>query len=200
LTPGKRIVPLDVVPIESERRGDTVLARHQIQIAIYKKQPVAVATRDLPVGHRLQAGDFRMEIRELDNEEIRFASGDLSNRRIMTATKSGDAFTTSSIQIMPAVRRGQSLSLVYQRPGLVFRVRSVALEEGEIGQTIPVRVLFPAANQGRTMRRLKARIVNETTAVFESSLNSSAEELKSAPAGPATIERPGKLKQNVSQK
>ncbi|MCR9143110.1 MAG: flagellar basal body P-ring formation chaperone FlgA [bacterium] len=175
LTPGKRIIPLDILPIQSASRGNTVFARHQIQIAIFKKQPVAVATRDLPVGHRLTPGDFRMEVRELDNDEIRYATGELLNRRVMSATKSGAEFTTSNVQVMPAVRRGQSLSLVYQRPGLVFRVRSVALQAGEIGQVIPVRVLYPAANKSRSVRRLSARIVNETTAVFEAALAEDSE-------------------------
>lgn len=182
LTPGKRIIPLDIVPLAQQQKKsgkkNTVLARHQLQISILEKRAVAVATRDLPVGHRLTADDFRMEIRELDNDEIRFAGGDLLNRRVMSPTKSGTEFTTSNIQVMPAVRRGQSLSLVYQRPGLVFRVRSVALQSGEIGQTIPVRVLFPASSKrsvsggdvrkSAQSRQLKARIVNETTAVFES--------------------------------
>ncbi len=204
LTPGKRIIPLDVLPAKNESRGRTVFARHQIQVAILKKQQVAVAVRDLPVGHRLSAADYRMEIQELDNDEIRFATGDLSGRRVMSSVQSGDAFTTSNIQLMPAVRRGQSLNLVYQRPGLVFRVRSIALSAGEIGESIPVRVLFPAGKGKRNQaeRRLKARIVNETTVVFESA-GAATTELQTKttkPTQPESATRSGIAgRQHVSQ-
>lgn len=195
LTPGKRIIPLDVLPVTSER-PNTVLARHQLQLSILEKRSVAVATRDLPLGHRLTAGDYRIETREMDSDEIRFAQGNLVNHRVMADVKSGTDLTTSNVQMMPAVRRGQSLTLVYQRPGLVFRVRSVALENGEVGQTIPVRVLFPASGNRKSAetRQLKVTVINETTAVFENGASQKSTENTGDPNHPVSTP------QNVSQK
>jgi flagella basal body P-ring formation protein FlgA len=174
LTAGKRILPLDVLPA-SETGRRTVFARHQLQVGILKKKRVAIATRDLPIGHRLGPGDYRFEVREFDNVEARFAEGDLSKRRVMSNIPGGVILTTSNVQVMPAVRRGQSLSLVYQRPGMVFRVRSVAMRDGEIGEQIPVRVLFPASG-GRSSstsdasRILNVTIVAEDSVVFENNV------------------------------
>lgn len=193
LRPGKRMIPLDVL---SASDGKTILARHQIQLEILAKRRIAVAARDLPVGHRLSAGDFRYEERELSQNDLetRYLNEDPANRRVMANIQSGDAFTTSNVQSMPAVRRGQSLSLVYQRPGLVFRLRSVALRNGEIGETIPVRVLFPAGgNSAARSRSLNVRIVSETTVVFEKeaagNFKNSAAEI--GPGQPVKVSKPG---------
>lgn len=166
LAPGRRIIPLDIVPEDSgaSPSKNVVLARHQIQVTILKKRKVPVAARDLPVGHRMTKDDYRLEEREMEHEDAQYASGDLSGLRVMSNVRSGTELTTSHVQVMPVVRRGQSLRLVYQRPGMVFRMNSVALRNGDPGERIPVRVLYPS---GRNTKTITVTVVGEGTVVYD---------------------------------
>ncbi len=166
LSPGRRIIPLDVVPedVGESPSKNVVFARHQIQVTILKKRKIPVAARDLPVGHRLTKDDYRLEERELEHEDAQYASGDLSGRRVMSDVRSGTELTSSHVQLMPVIRRGQSLRLVYQRPGMVFRLRSVALRNGDPGDRIPVRVLYPS---GRNSKTLTVTVIGEGTVVYD---------------------------------
>lgn len=163
LSSGRRIVPLDITPEGGERAGE-ILARRQIQAIVLRVVQVPVARRDLRIGERLSAADYAYERRELEGEEVRYPSGDLSGRRVMAGLQAGEALSDSHVQILPAVRRGQQLRLVYQSPGIVLRLRASALEDGEVGRTIRVQPLFPSGARSDT---LKARIVSEDSALIE---------------------------------
>jgi flagella basal body P-ring formation protein FlgA len=160
-SPGMRMITVDV---RGKRDGrEKVLLRQHVPVKIFRKVRVAVATRDLAVGERMRKGDWRVEEREIDYAPERYAMGDLTGRRVMSKLRAGTALTASVIQVMPAVRRGQPVELVYQTPGLVIKCRSVAGRDGKVGDIIPVTTVFPS---GKGKRELRARIVDDGRAVL----------------------------------
>lgn len=160
-SPGMRMITVDV---RGKRDGrEKVLLRQHVPVKIFRKVRVSVATRDLAVGERMRKGDWRVEEREIDYAPERYAMGDLTGRRVMSKLRQGTALTASVVQVMPAVRRGQPVELVYQTPGLVIKCRSVAGRDGKVGDIIPVTTVFPS---GKGKRELRARIVDDGRAVL----------------------------------
>ena len=82
----------------------------------------------------------------------------------MRKIHAGDPLTQSNVHLMPAVRRGQNIQLIYQTPGLVLKTRSIARGNALVGEHIKVRVLMPAGRRGPEVR---ARVVGEGLAVLE---------------------------------
>jgi len=162
ISPGRRIFALDLVATDD--RGHSVnLMRQQVPVHIFKKISVPVATRDLETGETMREGDWTMEIREVDHLETRYATGSLTGRRVLSSMRKGNELTASSVQFIPAVRRGQSMDVVYQTQSVVVRCRSVAGRDGSIGEVVPVRLIFPSG----TRSDAKARITDEGTGVLE---------------------------------
>ncbi|MDH5655059.1 MAG: flagellar basal body P-ring formation chaperone FlgA [Spirochaetia bacterium] len=159
---GKRVISAD---IKAERKGRTIiLHRQQFTIRVLKSISVPVALRNLSIGMRLTKDDFKMETRELDPDESYHATGNIIGRRVVAHIPAGGVLNHSSIQFLPSVRRGQSIEVVYQTPNLVLKLRSVAASDGEIGDTIPVRMLLPS---GKKTDIKKVKIVSDKTAVLE---------------------------------
>lgn len=161
LSPGMRMITVDVRGDEDGRTR--VLMRQHVPVRIYRRVKVAVATRALGVGERLQAGDWREEIREIDYAPARYVTGDLDGRRVMSKLPVGSLLTAATVQVMPAVRRGMRVELVHQTPGLVFKIQSVAGRDGKIGDVIPVTAVFPT---GKGKRELNARVVDDGRVVL----------------------------------
>ncbi|MBX7057106.1 MAG: flagellar basal body P-ring formation chaperone FlgA [Leptospirales bacterium] len=176
---GRMILALDGLSADPHG-GTRTIFRKQIPVQIFRRLPVAIAVRDLAIGERLQAQDYRIEQREFEALEDRYPVARLDGMRVMSPVRQGAMLTASSIQTQPSVRRGQSLELTYQADGLVLRLRGAALEEGEPGDQIRVRPLFPAARRADTV--LRARIVSESSA----EVDLAAEESHEASEQPAT--------------
>ena len=159
---GKRVIAADII---SQSGGmEKILLRQHLVARILKRVNIPVATRNLEIGMRIAGKDFRMENRELDTDESFHATGNLLGRRVVASVKEGNVLNHSSVQYLPAVRRGRTISVVYQTVNLVLKMRSIAASDGEIGDTIPVRFLLPSGNKSDTR---KVRIVSEEIAVFE---------------------------------
>ncbi len=161
LSPGMRMITVDVRASQDGR--EQVLLRQQVPVRIYRIVEVAVTTRTLATGERLTEKDWRVERREIDYAPERYLTGNLNGRRVMSDLAIGAALTESTVQIAPAVRRGQRVELVYQTAGLVIKCRSVAGRDGKVGDVIPVATVFPS---GKGKTDLQARIVDDGRAVL----------------------------------
>ncbi|MBE7438066.1 MAG: flagellar basal body P-ring formation protein FlgA [Spirochaetales bacterium] len=161
---GRRVLAVDIMGQEKPGKNPRVLHRQQIGLWIYKKKQVAVAKHDLAMGHRLKSDDFELVEKEIDGDDARYASGNLVGLRVMQNVKTGDVLLRSVVQAMPLIRRGQQLTLVVQKPGIVLKSRSVALSDAESGGTLRVRPLLPG---GQNRSGVTARVIDEDHAVLE---------------------------------
>jgi len=162
---GRRVLAVDIMGQEKPGKNPRVLHRQQIGLWIYKKKQVAIARHDLAMGQRLKAEDFQLVEKELDGDEARYASGNLVGLRVMQNVKAGDVLLRSVVQAMPLVRRGQQLTLVVQKPGIVLKSRSIALTDANAtGELLRVRPLLPG---GQNRSGVSARVVDEDHAVLE---------------------------------
>ncbi len=157
LSAGKRVIPVDLT-VEKKN-----LFRQSLNVEIIRRAEVFVAVRDLEVGERLTKDDFRSEIREFDHEDIPKLPVPL-HRRVMARIPAGNMLTAASVQVLPAVRRGENVELVLQRPGIVIKVRSTAQSDGNVGDVVNFRMNLPATNRSVDA---KGRIVSEGIAEFQ---------------------------------
>ncbi|MCE9597897.1 MAG: flagellar basal body P-ring formation chaperone FlgA [Spirochaetia bacterium] len=161
LSAGRRIISADMIVPDNGK--DRTLMRQQIDVEIAKRVRVPVAARDLRRGETIKAGDFRLVTRELTTDNERFASENPVGQRVLSDVEEGKTLHSSEVQHFPTVRRGQSLTLVHQTPGIVLKCRSTALQDGEPGGRIDVRIVLPS---GQKSDIRKADVVDEKTAVL----------------------------------
>lgn len=157
LSAGKRVIPVDLT-VEKKN-----LFRQSLNVEIIRRAEVFVAVRDLEVGERLTKDDFRTEVREFDHEDIPKLPLPL-HRRVMARIPAGNMLTAASVQVLPAVRRGENVELVLQRPGIIIKVRSTAQSDGNVGDVVNFRMNLPATNRSVDA---KGRIVSEGIAEFQ---------------------------------
>lgn len=157
LSAGKRVIPVDLT-VEKKN-----LFRQSVNVEIVRRAEVFVAVRDLEVGERLTQDDFRTEIREFDHEDIPKLPVPL-HRRVMARIPAGNILTAASVQVLPAVRRGENVELVLQRPGVIIKMRSTAQSDGNVGDIVNFRMILPATNRSVDA---KGRIVSEGIAEFQ---------------------------------
>ncbi|MCB1174942.1 MAG: flagellar basal body P-ring formation protein FlgA [Leptospiraceae bacterium] len=169
LTAGQRMIALDVYAAKAgaESHKPELLLRLPVKVEIRQWVSLAVADRDMPAGTALQTGAFHYEKRALFSDtkdydlKIKAQSGAL---RTVRPIKAGEVLTIRNVHYLPTVRRGQKVNLVYQSPGLVLKMPSIAQTAGEAGDQIQVRVVLPG---GRSGRSLAVRIADQNQVVYE---------------------------------
>ncbi|MBL8020137.1 MAG: flagellar basal body P-ring formation protein FlgA [Leptospirales bacterium] len=161
LSSGRRIISADLIVPDNGK--DRTLMRQQVDVEIARRTRVPVAARDLRRGETIKPGDFRLVTRELTTDNERFASENPVGLRVLSDVDEGKALHSSEIQYFPTIRRGQSVTLIHQTPGIVLKCRSTALQDGEPGSRIDVRIVLPS---GQKSDIRKADVVDEKTAVL----------------------------------
>lgn len=154
LRPGRRILSLDI------KDKNRILYRQKADLEIRLMTSVPVATRKLSSGERLKKSDFRMEKRPVFERPAPVQEGSL----VMTDIASGKALKSPEVQNISDIRRGQTLELVYQKGSVVVKVRAIADESGNIGETI--RVKLNRTGTGKSTVK-NARVVSNEIAVIE---------------------------------
>lgn len=102
---------------------------------------VITATRAMPRGTVLGAGDLRVEQRDTTLAPVG-AIGDLSlaiGKRLRQPLLAGRPITESMLDILPVIRRGQHVTLLAETGTLVVRMAGRALSDGRPGERIRVR-------------------------------------------------------------
>lgn len=109
------------------------------EVSVYES--VLVANRDLPARRALQAGDYRMERRDISTAGgrtlgERSAIDGLRTRRALPA---GSMLVAQALEPVPAVSRGQQVLVHAQAGRVTVQALAIALEDGEPNQRIRVR-------------------------------------------------------------
>lgn len=162
LRPGRNSLVLSLVARQPKKGRKGALHRYRVEFLVSGKISVALAARDLRSRERLQPGDWHVEERWSEEANTDYAPTELTNYSVLTPLKSGTVLLDSMVKKIPAVIRGQSLSLLYKRPGLELKCPSIALQKGNIGDVIGVRIVWPSGNSSRIVR---VRVVGEGLAV-----------------------------------
>ena len=163
LRAGRRILSLNL-GVEDKYNRFRVLHRYQIPLTILKRMKLLIATRDLYPGDRLVQGDVKVRQTLLDNDQAVYSGPDIVGLRVMSRIRAGEPIKKNAVKRRKTVRRGQTLELVYQSPGIVIKCKSVAQKSGEVGDIIQVRPILPA---GRNTGMVRAKIISERSAVLE---------------------------------
>lgn len=161
LAAGRMIVAVDLIVPDNGK--DRTLLRQQVELVIYRQVKVAVATHTLDQGDVIAHGDFKMETRELDSDVEKFAPENLVGQRLIDRVDAGKPIYASQLRKTSTVRRGQSITLIHQTPGIVVRCKSTSLTDAEPGGRIKVRILLPS---GKKTDIREADVVDENTAVL----------------------------------
>ena len=145
---------------ETQKR---VLHRQTVPVRILKKIRVPVATRDLKFGETIKEGDYELEVRYTDGKLKDYSGENIHGWKLNTPVKKGQVLQSPAIQELPDIRRGQSLDLIYEKPGITLKIRCVAYKDGNVGDTIPVRIL---AFENKSVIK-KGRIASDGSVVYE---------------------------------
>lgn len=158
--PGHRNITVDVMDPE---QGKRIIFRQTVPVRILQKVRVPVAQRNLNFGETIKEGDYKLEVRYTDGKLKDYSGENIHGWKLNAPVKEGDVLQSPAIQETPDIRRGQSMDLIYQKPGLVLKIRCVAYKDGNVGDQIPVRIL---AFRNKSVIK-KARIVSDRSAVYE---------------------------------
>lgn len=101
---------------------------------------VLVASRMLPKGHVLAAGDFAIAERDISRLQGGYMTdaAQLQGQRLKQPVPGGRVITPSVLQADPVVRRGQTVTLLVQQDALSIRMSGTALMDGVRNQRIRV--------------------------------------------------------------
>jgi len=157
---GHRNITVDVMDPEDGKR---ILHRQVVPVRVLQKVRVPVAQRDLKFGETIKEGDYVLEVRYTDGKLKDFSGQNIHGWKLNGPVRKGQVLQAPDIQETPDIRRGQSLDLIYQKPGLVLKIRCVAYGDGNVGDEIPVRIL---AFNNKTVIK-KARIASDRSVIYE---------------------------------
>lgn len=157
---GQRNVTVDFLDPENSKR---ILFRQTVPVRVLKKIHVPVAQKNLKSGETIREGDYRMEERYSDGKLTDYSGENIHGWKLTAPAQKGQVLQAPTIQELPDVRRGQSMDLIYQKPGIVLKIRCVAYGDGNVGDRIKVRIL---AFQNRTVIK-EGRIVSDGSVVYE---------------------------------
>jgi flagella basal body P-ring formation protein FlgA len=119
---------------------------------------VVIANRKLTRGQAIQAGDLRLERRDVSRlrrgyfQHIARAAGKIAERDVAR----GKVLSPSQIRMPDAITRGSEVSIVANIGGIQARMKGRALRNGVLGERIPVKNIS-------SNRELEARIISAGT-------------------------------------
>ena len=102
---------------------------------------VLVASRFLPKGTLLSAADFRAERRDLAalSGGYETAPDQLMGKQLRQALMAGAEISPRMVKALPAVRRGETVTLVSRRGGMEVSSSGIALSDAELGGRVRIR-------------------------------------------------------------
>lgn len=104
-------------------------------------QDVIVASRPLPRGHLLQAGDFELASRDVSGitGEYLSSADDALGRRLTRSVTRGLVLATPLLQDQALISRGQTVTLNAGDGAINIRMAGIAVSDGRKNQLIQVR-------------------------------------------------------------
>lgn len=114
-----------------------------VSVRVTYRAEVLVAARALPRGAIIGAGDLVVEERDLDDGGFGWLSdtAEALGKQVNRPLRAGTPVSTSVLEEMPVVTRGQRVWLVAESAYLQVRMMASALQDGAPGELIRVRNL-----------------------------------------------------------
>lgn len=102
---------------------------------------VQVASRFLSKGTVLSAADLRSERRELSGLPGGYetAAGQLIGKQLRQALMAGAEIGPQAVQAVPAIRRGETVTIVSRQGGMEVSSSGIALSDAELGGRVRIR-------------------------------------------------------------
>lgn len=122
-------------PSANERKAST-----RVTGAVVELVDVAVVTRALSRGERVQASDIVVERRPRDAvpADAMFDGGEVAGRVAKRAFPAGSLVRNGDLARPELVARGEVVTVVYQTPGMMLSMRAKAADGGALGDTISI--------------------------------------------------------------
>lgn len=119
---------------------------------------VLVAAHDLPLEHKITAGDVRLEEREIDDRGAEYLTepGEAIGQVPARIVRAGTPLTTRMIQTPIVMQVGSPVTLVVNYNGVQVKTEGFAMQRGRIGKIIKVR-------NARSSKVMRGRIIDEST-------------------------------------
>lgn len=122
------------------RVNGRVLRNLSVRAGLSAIGPVVAANADLPRGTIITPDDLQLVERELGDLRSPFFHPDELVGRVVTRNlRRGDVLGDNMVEIPPAVKRGDVVSISIQRGPLALTALGVARRDGKPGESIPVR-------------------------------------------------------------
>lgn len=156
---GQAVVPWGELEITVEEPGRLVnLASAGLKVKIFTDgvfrksiwvraslamvDPVAVLTRDLEIGHRIQPSDVSLEQRRIKRvgEYLR-DPGQAVGKILKRGLKAGEPLVASHLRQPQAVKRGDYVTLIARGSAVAVKTMGLARSSGRVGESIAVENL-----------------------------------------------------------
>jgi len=114
-----------------------------VPVRIEAFDDAVVAARALPRGHVIAAGDISVVESDVSGLPAGYARDvdTLIGRRLSRPVNAGSVLGTSTMVLDPAVRRGQTVTLLAQARGVSIRAQGVALTPGGVDERVKIKNL-----------------------------------------------------------
>ena len=140
------------VDVELAQQGEP-LRRIPLWFEVQAFAPGWIARGDLPTGHPLNADDLEQGLVDrarLGGDAIADAT-EAIGMRLRRPMRSGDGLRRSLLEPMPAVLRGNTVSVQLKSGPVTVGSSGVALADGSAGQLVPVKLSSAQVLRGRVV-------------------------------------------------
>ncbi|MEN7342607.1 MAG: flagellar basal body P-ring formation chaperone FlgA [Pseudomonadota bacterium] len=114
-----------------------------VQAQVRQYTDVVVVNRSLPRGHVLQSTDLEKRRQSLSGLAGGFVDDValLVGRKLLRTVSTGSVLRPNDVRAMPAIKRGQILSIVAKDASIHIKMSGTAMSDGVVGQRIMVKNL-----------------------------------------------------------
>lgn len=135
------------------RVNDKPIKNVTVRGQIEATAPVATLAQDLPRGSILTSRDIIMVEKDIVSLRQPFLSPELLlGKKLKRRLRQGETFSATMVDSPPIIKRGEVVMIVLNKGALALSAKGVAKQDGEAGETIPVR-------NSNTQREILCRVI-----------------------------------------
>ncbi|WP_347329500.1 flagellar basal body P-ring formation chaperone FlgA [Marinimicrobium locisalis] len=160
--------PLELSHKDAERRGGNLTVHTRCpgptpwalyvpaEVAVYRQ--IAVTSRSLGRGHRLNAGDVTLAVRNTGQLRQGFVTQPdaIIGMEVRRPLQAGDPLRLSQLEAATVVRRGDQVRLKAKTGSITVDTKGTALSDGRVGDQVRVR-------NDRSERVIRGRVIGPGT-------------------------------------
>lgn len=122
--------------------ADTSRTLGHAYAVLSKSVPALVAKRRLVGGHKVSAGDVEVTyVAASGTSDFYSDASEVTGRRVLFTIAPGEPLRLESLESQTVIERGDEVLFLVQTPGMTASVRTVALEDGAVGDIVRLRRL-----------------------------------------------------------